>query len=648
MELKDILSAKYRAMSAQEYLEKKREDHREEYTLLCNRVRAQKDNAAFRDPILRRADEAMKNLFILPGTGGKLFDVGTPPAWKECRGDSEEYLWVLARMGWLADLADAYLLTGEESYAEKAFSDVLNFIETCPPPDPYRALNDPSYRTEEFCRLTPWRQLEVSMRMFDSWKKLYEKLLLSPVMTAQIHERIVCSLYEHCLQIALVSPVLWPRGNHNHYLHEMLGLLSAVSLFPEYDVADSWRACAVSGLELSILRQFGEDGAQLEGCPGYHNLCASMLLAALRSAKAAGAKLSETFRDRLGAILLYSAMILRPDGDISTIGDSPKCERFSGEIAYGYFAASGSFGPFAPAVGLLRAPDPAKDPITEEDLRRALAECRPEGNVLVHFPSVGQIYGRTGFGKGDSWFSFLCHTPVFNGHSHIDPLSVELILKGREVLLDPSYFTYAEIPERRIFKSATYHCCLTFGEREPFDYIAQWTYTPQKPGSTAGAYRGEDFLAGDGSHENYAPAEHRRLVLLLGGESMILIDDVKDPAREPVDLWFHTPLTDLTLGKTSAESRSSGVRILYPAGCTPSLLPSRRSYDHDIAEPSMRIRLNDPSPSSSPLYVTAFTLDPALRSVSAKREDDRVILTADFSGKIRRFCWIYGKSLTEI
>ena len=60
---------------------------------------------------------------------------------------------------------------------------MTNFVDTCPPPDPARA-NDPDYLKAEFCMLTPWRQLEVGIRMFDSWYTLYRKLLLSPRLSS--------------------------------------------------------------------------------------------------------------------------------------------------------------------------------------------------------------------------------------------------------------------------------------------------------------------------------------------------------------------------------------------------------------------------------------------------------------------------------
>ena len=71
----------------------------------------------------------------------------------------------------------------------------------------------------------------------------------------------------------IFSPLAWPKADHNHYLMENLGLLCTACMFPELAEAEVWKQHAITELCRCMEAQVDEQGAQIEGCPSYHNGC---------------------------------------------------------------------------------------------------------------------------------------------------------------------------------------------------------------------------------------------------------------------------------------------------------------------------------------------------------------------------------------
>lgn len=583
--------------------------------------------------VINEAENAMKNLYVLPGTDDKLFDVGTPPAWKECRVKNEEYLWMLARLPGTYDLTEAYILTGERKYAEKALDDVINFIDTCPI-FPLENLDDRTYIKNAFSSGTtnPWRQLEAGLRMEFSMRAIYLRLLESDVMTPEAHAKLAKSCYEHGAQLSVISPILWPDGAHNHFLSEMTGLLVAACLFPEFDKSDEWLSQAVSGLELCAKAQITPCGAQIEGSPHYHNICVTTFLDALEIASIANVTFSEEFMDLLGRALEYSAWTLAPDGTNSSIGDSPRTVDGTPMIIEKLHSFGMDDTPLADAVMLTHSvcfTDAERESLTER--------AKNAKGGIKHYSDVGQVVGRTGFKANDSWFTMICFSPVFNGHAHMDPMSFELNLKGKPVVVDPSFYTYEEGDVRKQFKLADYHSCLICGERMPFNYVQRWLYSEEKYGRTVRTYEGDGFVGADAIHYNYEPNIHCRLVLLFGDDTFVVTDYLKNLTGDTVKLYFHMHDTDLK--PTGAGYANDSLRVLLPAGCEYDAIPSQRSIEADVAVPSLRLTATDKSGAETSCYISVFTVNDTVSNPTAVLENGTMTVSLMRNNKKETFVW---------
>ena len=272
----------------EEYLLHQRELHRARYEKLVLSIEKDKEKPGYLNKCEADAANAMNNMFVLPGTEGKLFHVGTPPAWNECRTKDEEYLWHLNRMEYFKLLSRLYHITGDDKYAKKVLADIENWIDSCPVaplPTDSTAPEQMSEILNFYSGLTPWRSLEVGIRTFDSWDYAYDCLLFSDLMTPELHTKIAYSFYEHALVLREMSPRYWPDANHNHYIHEMLGLFKVAHLFPNFDVSDGWSRFALSELVRCARAQFSADGGQIEGSPHYHQICLDMFFSFIEVAK---------------------------------------------------------------------------------------------------------------------------------------------------------------------------------------------------------------------------------------------------------------------------------------------------------------------------------------------------------------------------
>ncbi len=84
---------------------------------------------------IQLADQALEGMLVLPGTGPELYFVGNPAKWTENPVGDNEYTFHLNRMHHLKTLSEAYTLTGNLAYAEKALFELEHWLDTVPCPD---------------------------------------------------------------------------------------------------------------------------------------------------------------------------------------------------------------------------------------------------------------------------------------------------------------------------------------------------------------------------------------------------------------------------------------------------------------------------------------------------------------------------------
>ena len=84
--------------------------------------------------LLEKAEDAMRGMLMLSGTGDKPVFVGIPPRWDDNPTSSVEFTWTMARLKYMVTLCKAFLVTGERRYLDKVETDIRDWLEKEPAP----------------------------------------------------------------------------------------------------------------------------------------------------------------------------------------------------------------------------------------------------------------------------------------------------------------------------------------------------------------------------------------------------------------------------------------------------------------------------------------------------------------------------------
>ena len=206
--------------------------------------------------------------------------------------------WELARMEHLPLLALAYgaaRTAGDaaraERYAREYRSEVLDFS----------AQNPPRYGANWRCTM------DVGIRIAN-WLLAYDLFTAAGASwDAAFVDALTAAVWDHGRHI-VTHLEYWPHLRSNHYLSDLVGLLSA-ALHLEGRTADRWLAFAVQELAGEMRHEFHEDGSNFEASTSYHCLSTELMLyGAVLATRMDGAR-----RARLGDAALYCGLPrLRP------------------------------------------------------------------------------------------------------------------------------------------------------------------------------------------------------------------------------------------------------------------------------------------------------------------------------------------------
>ena len=595
-----------------------------------------------RGKIIASAEEAMRGLLQLPGSS-QLSSVGNPPGWLAPQHGDEEYLWSLNRMMHWKTLLQAHALTGDGRYAAKVASELDDWIARAVQPPLRHPDGTPNPEIGTNAGPPPWRALETGIRMFDSWPVVFEQLDLDDALRA----RLAGSVAQHGAEISLLSPLLWPEADHNHYFMEMLGLLAIGVYFPELPDASAWTDQAMRELERCVAKQFTADGGHIEACPTYHNVCVVLLARFLDLAAAAGRELPAALPALAAATAAQTLHSVRPTGVIVPWGDSTRGNHVEAGLWLYRTTGDGSgLQHFAALMGMDRVVADCAPHLWDIDDPAALFALlgqRPPARPLVRFDRGNdQVMARSSWQRDALSVFFSCHSPLVpgSGHQHIDLGGFDFTAYGKTLVPDPGVFTYREDADRKQFKSAEYHSVLTLNERGPFEYVSRWRYTPQKEGRVTAVHDESGLVRIDSFHRNYEPVVCRRTVALVGGRLLVVIDTVSGLTPEAtVQVYYHLDSTRVVwdTARRCAESGDDDVNVAVHAsdGLRGELLPGRVSERPDVARPSTRLKLADAGGGERRTYLTVLAPwragqpRPAIERLSVSPDQKEVAFVCD-------------------
>ncbi len=547
---------------------------------------------------IENAEYAYRGMIKLPGTGGVREFVGNPPGWLERRHNDNEYLWQLNRMTHWQEMLEAYSLTKDEKYGRKVIDEMLNWIETV---EIKEEMID--YPIGYFSECHPLRVLELGIRSYKTWPLVLEHLGPSELFTEEVLEKYIGAVYLQMKMLRKVSPILWPKADHNHYLMECLGILTTALYFPELKEADEWRAYAIDGIERCCQAQLTEDGGQIEGCPSYHNGCMFWFGLAVVLAKRFGFTFSESYMQLFHKNLDYSIYSLRPTGKCVPVGDSHANHLAVMGGVYGYFALD-DLTWLGLATNLIpmeiikkeavkhiwRASDVKGFHEALQELGSKQYEC--DKQTMFWNRTLHQAIIRSGWDSEALSFLLTCRSPIQNFHAHIDLMSFDFTALGKDMICDPGIFCYRDDEDRKQFKSSNYHSTLLIDERDHFEYRGSFNYGPQKHGEIYQVMNCGFYQVASARHMNYEPIIHERHVALVEERFIVVADRVEGLQGEQIQRYFHMDYTDVVVaeGYVLGKHPVANLAIYSEPKQITQLLPGRLSDVNDIARPSTRVR----------------------------------------------------------
>ncbi len=373
------------------------------------------------------SERAIAREFVFYQVPGKV-----PPGnwdWTWRPGTDWEWTYALNRHHWWAELAAAYLATGDQRYAQELDSLIRSWVGQCP------------VHVDD---ISSWRTLETGIRVAGPWIGILSAMKATPVITDTAWIMYLRAIHDHAEHL-----VAHPKAN-NWLLVESNGLLTCGIVFPEFRRAKDWVRTAVERFEREMEQSVHPDGAHIEYSSSYHFLSLHSFTAAMDKAdRTVGRVFSDAFRNRLELMWEYPMYMMRPDGRLPLLNDSD-----TADIRPQLRAAGERFG--------------------RQDFVFAATNGRegtPPADTSHRFPWVRRAVMRSGWDE-HAFYGFLETAPCGSGHVNEDALTFEIMAYGQPLIGTMGRYSYDPVPVRRyLVSSAAYNTVMIDGEGQ------KWTKT---------------------------------------------------------------------------------------------------------------------------------------------------------------------------
>jgi hypothetical protein len=333
---------------------------------------------------------------------------------------------------------------------------------------------------------------------------------------------------------------------NTHLLGEALALYVAGRSLPELRRSPHREALGRRILLAEIGRQIAPDGGHCELSTHYQRYTLDFYLLALIVARMTDDDAAAEFESAAARLACATRLLADDQGRLPHLGDDdggvlfPIAGRPPDDVR----------DSLAVAAALLGRPDLEIGPAPEEAcwlLASPCFEARPR-HSLPNSPrerrsgalaDTGYYVSRSA--RGDHLVvDGGAHGYLNGGHAHADALSLSLTVAGIPFLVDPGTGCYTvDAGLRDRLRSSHLHNTLVIDGRSqsvargPFSW-ARTANSHVRRWRTHGAF---DYF--EGEHDGYAPLEHRRHVLMLRGDLLIVADLVRGPGHHTAAVHWH-------------------------------------------------------------------------------------------------------------
>ncbi len=475
-------------------------------------------------------------------------------------------VWELSRHHHLTQLAAAWYLTHDDTYADRVADHLNDWWRS----NPFLSGVHWASGIEIGIRLISWTWIR---RLLDDWPEVTDLF--------EHNELALRQVYWHQRYLAAFRS----RGSsaNNHVIAEAAGQLAGACAFPWFSQSDKWRANAAELLERELDANTFPSGVNRELASDYHRFVSELGLYAALEADKAGHPLSQQTWSLLTRTFdVAAAMVdetLRPprqgddDEGMVLVLDPPDVHSWSAFLSLGAATlGSPSWWPASPSTATAVL---AGSLINGTQPRRP-AE-RPD-----HFADAGItiLRSRTSVGGGggpEIWCRADAGPHGFlsiAAHAHCDALSLEVRVGGVDILADPGTYCYhGEEEWRNYFRSTIAHNTVEVAGAEQSVWGGPFLWLRGATGRVRRYTADGDVITWDAEHDGYqsgdVPITHRRTAVLEDG--VLRVEDRLDVTAHARIAWHLGPEVTVELNGTAG-------RLKWPTGSAVVELPAGLSW----------------------------------------------------------------------
>jgi hypothetical protein len=472
--------------------------------------------------------------------------------------------WELSRHQHLVTLAKAWLLTGQETYAQEILAQWYSWQRANPYP---LGVNWAS-------------SLEVAFRSL-SWIWLLHLLAECPVVPPNFRNDLVRGLALNGRHIErYLSTYFSPN---THLLGEAVALFFIGTLCPQIPSAEGWKKKGWKIVQEEILRQVRPDGVYFEQSFYYHVYALDFFLHARSLASRNGMEVPSGFDlviRKMLAVIQALAQTAPPDG----FGDDDGGRVFNPRRN----RAEHMTDPLAIGAALFHDESlRASATVTEEAIwlfgEPALPSAAQQSNSLSRTKSFGDggLYV-AGSSEPFSQQMVIDAGPLGSGrggHGHADALSVKLAFGGRRWLVDAGTYCYiGPGDDRNIFRGTRAHNTLAVDGVDQAEPEGPFAWSSVSNTQADLWIAGSTFTLFAGSHSGYErlpeSVRHRRFVFHLNGALWLVRDVAEGKGSHLLETsWHFAPEVEVSpsgnnfIAASPSDNREASNHLtLLPAG----------------------------------------------------------------------------------
>ncbi|MEO6561551.1 MAG: alginate lyase family protein [Nitrosospira sp.] len=460
-------------------------------------------------------------------------------------GADIKFVWEPNRHLQLVTLAQAYALTGSDTYLQALRLQMESWLDQCP------YLLGPNWSSS----------LEAAIRLIN-WSIVWQLVggsrsqLFDGRAGIALHDRWLTSIYQHMHFIR--HGFSRHSSANNHLIGEAAGLFVATRTWLYWKNGRAWGDLAQNILDREALLQNAPDGGNREQAFAYQQFVLNFLLIAGLAARVSGPDFSMEYWKRISVMIEFIASIMDVGGNVPMVGDADDglAIRLSQEPDWCPFRSLLATG----AVLFRRSDFRAKAGRLDEQTLWLLGDEAYETFDELKPDPVGLPVRRSYPESGYYILGDRFETPEeiriiadagslgylsIAAHGHADALSVTLSVGGKEFLVDPGTYAYnAERRWRDYFRGTAAHNTVRLDGMDQSEIGGSflWLRKAQahcerwSPGET----RDELAASHDGYQRLEDPVIHRRTLSFDKClRQMLVTDEIECEAKHTVEICWN-------------------------------------------------------------------------------------------------------------